>query len=231
MLGVTTRHAPGLVVMMTGELARYADTFADLAALRVPMGAGLTWFRGVLIADGLNKCLQALYSRPDLEWAWIMGDDHRFPPDVLLRLLDRDVDCVAPVCVHRHPPFNSTVMRVGEDTSRSLNVWELPTSGMYKLGEHEACGDAGLLIRKRVLDAIPQPWYDTRRSGAFSSDDAAFTYRVKEAGFDVYVDCETPIGHITPMTATPRVEDGKWVLRIDASDKPVAGLTGKWGGG
>ena len=216
--------------MMTGELARYADTFADLAALRVPTGTGLTWFRGVLIADGLNKCLQALYTRPGLEWAWIMGDDHRFAPDTLIRLLDRDVDCVAPVCTHRHPPFNSTVMRINEDgTSRGLKIQELPTRGMHKLADNEACGDAGLLIRKRVLDGIERPWYDTRRSGSFSSDDAAFTHRVKQAGFDVYVDCETSIGHITPMTITPRLVDGEWSLRIDASDKPVASLTGEWG--
>lgn len=217
--------------MMTGELARYADSMSDLAGLHVPIQSGLTWFRGVLIADGLNKSLQALYTRPELQWAWIMGDDHRFAPDALMRLLDREVDCIIPACLHRHPPFNSTVMRVADDgTKMGIPMLNLPTSGLYKLADNESCGDAGLLIRKRVLDAIPQPWYDTRRSGAFASDDVAFTRRVNDAGFDVYVDCETPLGHITPMSVTPRIEDGQWVLRIDVSDKPVIGITGKWGG-
>lgn len=231
MNGIESRHAPGLVVMMTGELARYADTFADMAALNVPLHSGMTWFRGVLIADGLNKSLGALYRHPGFEWAWIMGDDHRFSPNTLMRLLDRDVDCIAPACLHRHPPFNSTVMRVLPDgTKTGVPIYTLPKTGIYKLGEGESCGDAGLLIRKRVLDAIPQPWYDTRRSGAFASDDTAFTSRVREAGFDIHIDVEVPLGHITPMSVTPRIEDGEWTLRVDASDKPVASMSGRWGG-
>lgn len=231
MNGIESRHPPGLVIMMTGELARYADTFADLAALSVPLHSGLTWFRGVLIADGLNKSLAVLYKHPNFEWAWIMGDDHRFSSNALMRLLDRDVDCVVPACVHRHPPFNSTIMRVAEDgTKMGTPIYNLPTSGLYKLSDSESCGDAGILIRKRVLDAIPQPWYDTRRSGAFASDDTAFTNRIRNAGFSVHVDVEVPIGHITPMSVTPRVEDGEWVLRVDAGEKPVASVGGRWGG-
>jgi len=211
--------------MVTGELARYADTLSDLEAVSVPLNSGLSWLRGVLISDLLNQSLERVYSQPGLEWVWVMGDDHRFPPNVLLHLLDRDVDCVIPVCVHRQPPFWTNVMHVADDgTKRFKPITDLPTSGLYKLGDGETCGDAGILIRKRVLDAIPRPWYDTRRSGAYASDDTAFTSRVREAGFDIYVDCDMPIGHITPMTVTPIAHDGKWSLQISASDKLVGRL-------
>lgn len=211
--------------MVTGELARYADTLCDLEALCVPLNTGLTWARGVLISDLLNKSLAALYTRPDLEWAWIMGDDHRFPSDILIRLLDRDVDCIIPACVHRQPPFYSNVMKLLDDGSKQFKVMqEFPTSGLYRLEGGETCGDAGILVRKHVLDAIPRPWYDTRRSGAYASDDTAFTSRVREAGFDIHVDCDARMGHITPMTTTPIIKDGRWALRLDAGDKPVVDI-------
>lgn len=210
--------------MLTGELARYADTMADLAAISVPLGTGMTWFRGVLIADGLNKSLGALYERSDLEWAWLMGDDHRFGSETLLKLLDRDVDCLIPMCVHRAPPFASNVVEHIDGKRRLKMITEFPTSGLYKLKEGETCGDAGMLIRKRVLDAIPRPWYDNLRSGSFSSEDLAFTRRVREAGFDAHVDCDVRIGHVTPMTVTPVVADGQWKIGVDAGDKHVGVL-------
>ena len=77
MRAVESRHPPGLVVMLTGDLARYADTMTDMEGLDVPMGTGLVWFKGCLIADGLNQSLAKIFTRPELQWAWIMGDDHR----------------------------------------------------------------------------------------------------------------------------------------------------------
>lgn len=223
MRATNSRHPPGLIITMTGELARYSDSMADLEALRVPLGAGRSWFRGVLIAEGLNKALKGIYAKPDFEWAWIMGDDHRLEEDVVLRLLDREVDVIIPMCVHRHPPFYSTVVGIKEDGSREYKpVSDFPTAGLYKLKNGEACGDAGMLIRKRVLDAIPEPWYDNLRSGSFSSDDLCFSQRIQDYGFDVHVDCEVVIGHTTPMTITPRVVDGEWKMSLTTSDKPVA---------
>lgn len=225
MIGAESRHAPGMVAMVTGELARYADTLSDLEALRVPRGSGLSWLRGVLISDLLNESFERLYTQPGLEWVWVMGDDHRFLPETLLSLLDRDVDCIIPACVHRKPPFHSNVLGVNDDGSKQFKTMaDLPTSGLYTLKDGESCGDAGILIRKRVLDAIERPWYDTRRSGAYASDDTAFTNRVRKAGFDIHVDCDVSLGHITPMAVTPVVHDDKWVLRINASDNLVCAL-------
>lgn len=219
MRAVTSRHPPGVVVILTGDLTRYADTMSDLAVLQVPDRSGEIWFKGCLIADGLNKGMAHVYDRPDLEWVWLMGDDHRFAPDMLMRLLDRNVDVVVPICLHRVPPFYTSVM--DHSVPRPKALAEFPTTGLYELQERETCGDAGMLIRKRVLDALEQPWYDARRSGSFSSEDQAFTRRVLEAGFGVHVDCDVRLGHITPMSITPDTIDGEWAVRIDVDDKLV----------
>lgn len=211
--------------MVTGELARYADTLCDLEALCVPLNSGLSWLRGVLISDLLNKSFERLYTQAGLQWVWVMGDDHRFHPDTVIRLLDRDVDCIIPACVHRAPPFHSNVLGINADGSKKFKTMaDLPTSGIYRLKPGESCGDAGILIRRRVLDALERPWYDTRRSGAYASDDTAFTDKVRKAGFDIHVDCDVALGHITPMAITPVVNDGKWTLKIDAGDKHVGAL-------
>lgn len=224
MLGTESRHPPGLVVMLTGDLTRYADSMSAFSSLRVPLGAGLTWFKGCLIADGLNKSFMRLFEQPGLEWVWVMGDDHDYGPDVLIRQLDKDVDVSIPLCLHRMPPFPTNITDRSGIEPRSVMVSEMPTSGLYTLGPEETCGDAGMLIRKRVLEAIPSPWYDTRRSGSFASDDQAFSVRVQEAGFEIHVDCDVPIGHITPMTVTPSVRDGEWKIALSAGDKPVCAL-------
>lgn len=220
MRAVESRHPPGLIIMLTGELARYADTMFDLDGVNAPLESGRFWFKSVLISDGLNRGFETLFSRPEMEWAWLMGDDHRFHPDTLLRLLDRDVDCIIPMCVHRMPPFPSNV----RSSAGGKMVGDFPTTGTYRLGPGEVCGDAGMLIRKRVLEAIPRPWFDTRRSGTFSSDDQAFSQRIKDAGFDVHVDCDVRIGHIQPMAITPTVIDGEWKIRLDATDMMVCAL-------
>ena len=128
-----------------------------------------------------------------------------------MKLLDRDVDVVVPLCLHRAPPFNTTVVDRRGGERRVMGVADMPASGLFELEPGMSCGDAGMLIRRPVLEALEQPFYDQRRSGAFSSEDQAFTTKIAEAGFRVHVDCDTAIGHITPMSVTRRGprRDGK----------------------
>lgn len=215
---------PGIVVMMTGELARYSDSMSDLIGLNMPEGSGFVWFKGVLIANGLNKGLAAMVAKPEMQWAWIMGDDHRFDRDVLQRQLAKGFDASVPLCLHRKPPFATTIIDCSGDKRRHRLASEFPTTGEYKLTPDEMCGDAGLLVRRRVVEAIEPPWYDNRRSGSFASDDLAFSKRIREAGFDIWLDLDSVLGHITPMAITPKRVNGKWTVNLAAGDDPVASL-------
>lgn len=215
---------PGVVIMMTGELSRYSAAMADFKALELPPSSGINWHDGVLIASGLNKGLAAMLAMPQMQWAWIMGDDHRFDRDILLRQLAKGYDASVPFCLHRKPPFATTIVDTAGGGYRWKLASEFPTSGSYKLSEDEVCGDAGLLLTRRVVEAIEPPWYDNRRSGAFSSDDLAFSKRIREAGFDIYVDLDVQLGHITPMTVTPVLLGGQWRVKLTAGEKSVAAI-------
>lgn len=216
---------PGIIVMMTAELSRYSDAVSDVVGLKLPPNSGFVWFKGVLIADGLNKGLAALLAKPDMQWAWIMGDDHRFDRGALCRQLAKGFDASVPLCLHRRPPFATTVIDYSGGKGRYRLASEFPTSGEYKLKPDEMCGDAGLLVTRKVVEAIEPPWYDTRRSGSFASDDLAFSKRIREAGFDIWLDLDSTLGHITPMTITPTVVNGQWSVQLKAGDKNVASMS------
>lgn len=212
MQGVPSKHPAGAVCLITGDLTRYAVSMQSIMALKVPPGSVNAWNMGVLIGRSINQAFATVIANPALQWAWIMGDDHTFDPDVILKLLDREVDVVAPLCLNRLPPMDPTI--VDHVKVRMKYLEDLPTTGLYKLGPDETCGDAGLLIRRRVLEAIPSPWYDHRISGAMAAEDQAFVLRVKNAGFDVNIDLDVTIGHVGQVVYEPVRKGDHWEVRL-----------------
>ncbi len=172
----------------------------------------MPWNMGMLVARSLNGAFHSMMTTPSLQWAWVMGDDHTFAPDTVLRLLDREVDVIAPFCLNRLPPMDPTI--VDHTKERMKYLEEFPLGGLYKLGPNETCGDAGLLIRRKVLEAIPSPWYDHRISGAIAAEDQAFVQRIKDAGFDVHIDLDVTIGHINPVVFEPVLKPSGWEIRM-----------------
>lgn len=215
MQGVPSQHPPGVVALITGDLTRYGVCMQSIMALQVPPRSVNAWNMGVLIARGLNSAFQTMMDLPHAQWVWVMGDDHTFDPDVILRLLDREVDVVAPLCLNRLPPMDPTIVENDhEPKGRMKYLEDLPTSGLYKLRPEETCGDAGLLIRRKVLEALPSPWYDKRISGAIAAEDQAFVQRIKDAGFDVHIDVDVQIGHVGLTEFKPVLKNGKWEVRM-----------------
>lgn len=222
MQGVQTRHPPGGICIVSGELTRYGQAMRSIMGLQVPPGSASPWMMGVLVGHNINQALKAMMDRPELQWAWLMGDDHTFPPDLLLKLLDREVDVIAPMCLNRSPPMDPTV--VDGDLGRLVYLEDMPTSGLYKLGPKQVCGDAGLLVRRHVLEKIGYPWHQLKKSGGHNAEDREFIDRVKEAGFDVWVDCDNVIGHMAAIEFIPVIVDGHWEVQIRCATKLVCNL-------
>src|SRR5690606_20125817 len=108
-----------------------------------------------------------------------------------------------------------TIIKGGQ----TLFLENLPAEGLYELGEGETCGDAGMLVRRTVLERIGAPWYDRLRSGSLGVDDQCFVARVKEAGFSVKVDLDNRIGHMTPFTLVPIRKGDRWEVRMISGGK------------
>lgn len=198
--------------MVTGDLTRYALSMQSLNLLRAPPGSVLAWHMGVLIARSINDAFQTVIDNPRLQWAWLMGDDHTFDSDILLRLLGHGKDIVVPLCLNRMPPMDPTI--VEHDKKRMKYLEDLPASGLYKLVENETCGDAGMLIRRSALEKLGPPWYERKKSGAHMAEDQEFIDKVKAAGFDVYVDLDSRLGHVGIAEFKPVRKDDHWEVRI-----------------
>jgi hypothetical protein len=220
MQGVSSRHPPGGVAVITGEHLRYVQAMRCVEALRVPAGSAGIWRAGVLVAYNINLAIRAALDNPTLEWVWLMGDDHTFPSDILLKLLDRDVDCIVPLCLNRAPPMDPTIVT----PSGMKRIEDLPAGGLYKLAEGETCGDAGLLVRRKVLEATGPDWHELKKSGSHNAEDREFVQKVKSAGFDVWVDLDNPIAHMAAFEIAPVRSETGWLVRLMCAGRHVCDL-------
>lgn len=189
----------GVIGVISGELARYSAFAASLATVTAPPDTRIVWAASCSITSNLNSVTrQAL--EDGAEWLWILGDDHIIPQDLLLRLLARNVDIVAPLCVMRQPPYPATVFERGPEgyTFRTL------TGGRQGLVSVDACGNAGLLIRRPVLTAMPEPWWEGGKIDSSKlAEDVYFCQKARDLGYTVYVDTDQGLGHITPVSLWP----------------------------
>lgn len=225
-MGAVT-HPAGTVGVPGGDLARYQEFLFSLVKLRKPQGSTLAVHCGLSVDRNLNQIVREMQG----DWLWIMGDDHVFDENLLMRLLDREVDVVMPVCFKRTPPFTLVHYereKIGDDGHVAFEPYRpaaLPQEGLMEV---HSSGTAGMLVRKHVLDKIGDPWFTT--TGDMQNEDLEFCRKIREAGFKILVDTEAWLGHIGRMQVWPARQDGRWAMqfvfdndhRITLADEPDA---------
>ncbi len=199
-------------------MARYAKFTLSLLRLIVPADTGMFWGRGAGIAENLNDGV----TKSKGDWIWLMGDDHEFEPQTLVRLLDRDVDIVAPVCSRRRYPFQPVAYN---ETPEGLFA-NLPWKGLSPNGdlmEVDAAGTAGMLIKKHVFEKMSPPWFEIGQIETDKlSEDLVFCRKARKEGFKILLDTNNVIGHMAPHTVWPRRRpDGTWTVDIDLEEARI----------
>lgn len=201
----------GLVGVVAQETARYSMFGASMTGLELPEGSAVKWRFGHHIADSTNALIQEMYDR-DMDWLWIMGDDHSFSPQLLDKLLAREVEIVVPLCLMRNPPYRPVafVSTGNPDESRRLDLNDYPEGGLVKV---KTCGSAGMLIRREVFDFVDRPWFEAGRAGtAVVGEDLNFCDKARAAGFDIHLDLDLPLGHCTTSVVWPVHEPDGWTF-------------------
>lgn len=201
-----------LVGVLSSELARFSKFFQDLLGVMgtLPPGSGLGWASGVDICGACNSLIRQMLTGP-YEWLWVIGDDHAFPRDLVLRLLGHDVDVVVPHCLKRIPPWPTVVFSHRNEEGFYVTA-DLPEEGLTAI---HAAGSAGMLIRRRVLEAIGDPWFTPAPDAVGLNEDLWFCEKVHQAGFDIYCDPAAVMGHISIHSVWPVFENGQWNARFD----------------
>ena len=209
----------GTVVVPTHDLARYHQFTYDLTLLDVPDGTQISFQRSASIVQNLNHAVEAFLEDTESAWCFFLGDDHTFNRDLCLRMLRHEVDIVAPLCVMRGPPFSLVQFNeqrgeddLGRPLYRKMGFDELPAEdGLFEV---TASGCAGMLVKRRVFEALERPWF--RNSDNITvNEDMVFCRRVRELGFKILIDPASRIGHMGMVAAWPDRRDGVWGLTLD----------------
>lgn len=205
--------SPGLVGVIAQETSRYTMFSASLTSLDLPEGSAIKWRFGHSIADNCNALVREMYEQ-EKEWLWLLGDDHTFGPGVLTKLLSWDVDVIVPLCIMRAPPYLPVIHSgwgpSGRPHRQTVDLDEYPDGGL--IGVHSA-GSAGMLIRRRVFDALTDPWFETGVvEGTQLGEDVYFCDKARETGAEIYCDLDTRIGHCLTAVAWPVKETTGWTF-------------------
>lgn len=216
---------PGTIGVLVGsDLARYHQFTLAMVEMWKPKGSTIHWARDLSIPMGLNQAIQSM--PPEHEWVWLMGDDHYFQPDILYRMLWRAYDVgynlpiLAPLCFTHSAPFNWTMRYVDEDGKlKPFPADKVPSTGVLEV---HACGSAGMLIQREVLDRMPPPWF--RNTHPFvPNEDIDFCLRARDLGFATFVDLELPLGHVGTKLVIPHYHEERhqWGVQIDLGNEHV----------
>jgi hypothetical protein len=191
-------QAAGTIGVISQPLSRYTDFTIALISLMRPASAKWVWRQGMDVTSNYNGLVNDMAG----DWLWIMGDDHTFPPDILLNLIAHDVDVVVPLCLKKMAPFDPVVYE-GEEVNKEdgLTYHQVARLPRDELVEIHAAGTAGMLIRRHVFEALSRPVFET--SHGMQNEDLLFCKKVREAGFKIYCDTSQKMGHIGTFGVYP----------------------------
>ncbi len=207
-----TRHEAGTICLASGNQPRYYEFTSSMDALAVPAGTIFNVRRSCDVAYNFNRATRDMKGA----WAWYLGDDHQFKPNTLLKMLDYNVDVVVPISPCKTAPFAPCVIHGPKDGSvwrddMLLYEWrELSADGLMELPKGDFIGQAGMLVRRHVLDAIGDPWFKTGKFDELQ-EDLWFCHELQERGFKIMVDCTTIFDHWFTMGVSARKHEGRWV--------------------
>ena len=209
-----TGHRPGTIIVAAATTPRFYEFQMALEGLHVPAGTKLTIERSCDITQNFNKGVKSMEG----EWAWFLGDDHSFEPKLLLKLLDHRVDVVVPITPCKVPPWLPCVMhgpKEGEaiwHESMLLYDWtELSGPGLWEFPKGDFIGQAGMLVRKPVLDKLGYPWF---KAGQLDpgrlQEDMTFCHELQQLGYIIWIDRDVIFDHYFIVNVTARKHEGLW---------------------
>ena len=154
------------------------------------------WARNNLGRSALEKNCEYTDGKYS-HFLWL-DSDHVFNPDLLEVLLSHDKDMVSALYFGRMEPY-FPVVYVRDHNNHIDKYKHYPLTDVPNtLFECDAVGFGALLMRREVLECIPEPWFTVDyRAG----EDIAFCVKVKEHDFKIYCDGRYKLGHIgsTPI--------------------------------
>ena len=216
-------HTHGTVIVAAAIQPRYYEFHLSLDRVAAPVGTKLHIERSCDITQNFNNGVKTMIG----DWAWFLGDDHSFSPTILMLLLNRNVDIVVPITPTKVPPWAPCVLHGPGDGSwherMPLYKWEeLSDPGLMALPFGDYVGQAGMLVKKKVLDEIGYPWFKCGQlDKGRLTEDLTFCRELQQRGHTIWIDRDIVLDHHAPICITARRHDGKWVPGLRAGTGSV----------
>lgn len=222
---------PGRIAIVANDSARHTVFTGNMLGTVCPNGSGFSIHTGCYVVDSCNRSYNDFLDTTELEWIMLMGDDHQWPPWMLLKLValmeEQNLDIIAPLCFKRDFPPTPVVYMYQEATEEvahkyaydpkearalyPIDLTKFPEGGVIEV---DAVGSAGMIVRRKVLEALERPFF--RLGESQWGEDLDFCRRAQQAGFKIHVDLDLPLGHIVYSTIWPvRDSEGNWFVRYD----------------
>lgn len=206
---------PGVIGIIAQDLARYTIFSASVTGLKTPPDSQTMWQYGHAIPANMTALVQRFLDLPaeEADWLWILGDDHSFSPDLLMKLLEAETpvgvpDIIVPVCLSRFPPHDPVVYSACVDGRWIPYDFDSLTSDAPF--EIHSAGSAGMLVRRHVFEALPAPWFAAYQfDGTQMNEDFFFCHSAREAGATIWCRPDAALGHCVTGAIWPvRERDG-----------------------
>jgi hypothetical protein len=195
----------GVAAMDTG---RFSEFSVALGNLELPPGWKIEGLFNYDLAHARNEMVRTFSG----DRLMFLDDDNTFHPSLVKNLAAWDVDIVAALYLQRKPPFLPMPRVDGEP---------IVLDSHPGLVEVHDTGGSGLMVHRRVFDALEPPWFDHGEDagGEHESDDIHFCRRARAAGFKIVVDTSVWMGHLNVMKVSPHYDEG-WstVMRVGNHD-------------
>lgn len=133
-----------------------------------------------------------------MDYVFMVDDDMLTEVDLFERLIKWNVDIVAALAFTRFPPHKPVIYNLeeGYDKVRNQHYYinrPILTYPKDKLVLCDAVGFGAVLINTRVFKKMNKPWF---MSTTGAGEDIHFCHSAGKAGFKVYMDTSTKIGHL-----------------------------------
>lgn len=139
------------------------------------------------------------------DYLFMIDDDMTCPNNLFERLYAHNVDLVAPLAFTRNYPHHAVLydIKEGWDPVSKENYFinhyidEYPKDSLV---ECDAVGFGAALIKTEILKKLSKPWF---MSSSATGEDILFCHKARKAGFRVFMDTATKLGHLShPVEVT-----------------------------
>lgn len=141
-----------------------------------------------VIHDARNHIVSEAYNT-EFDGIFFIDADMTFNGDILEKMITNDKD-ICGVLYLNHASGKQNVFEYANKLDEFLKITINPKQGLVEVS---AVGSGLLYVKRKVFDAIGNPWFFYE---AGIGEDVNFCKAAQEKGFKIFVDTDIDVGHI-----------------------------------